>query len=491
MKKWRSVDMKISEKLGLNMTQSELDFVDIDLENDMPLFLDPYFLSIRDDRWSRNAHRTLENYFRFILNLLQENKEDEARAYFRFNEPEEVCFGWSKKGTKGNGLGKDESKKLFEYIMDSEAVADGVINTASDIKIFVSNIGHDKLSDLTINVIRKHLIDYTKNQMELLGIALTDAPSGIYWDNKNMGWNNSFEEMLIIDGKPIILVPKAVVCRMDNYFYDHNVYANTFVYNYLAETEIRLGSRLVKERKNGDQYVTKKDLKKEYNFDKKIFLQKFTKDHPDIYDHFKNQAETRVKSMTDSELIEEYSEELYLGIIDSLISKFKSIPSGKQFANDYHNLIISTMTFLFYPELINPIKEQPMHAGRKRIDITYDNASQSGFFYTLSNNKKIPCSYIFVECKNYTGEVLNPEFDQLNGRFSVNNGQFGFLVFRGTEKEELIIERCQDFYSDMKNLIIPIMDKDFIELLERKKNTLENTPQQDFLNNIARKIMIG
>ncbi|WP_241433363.1 hypothetical protein [Listeria grandensis] len=55
--------MKISELFELNRTQNELDFVDIDIENDMPLFIDPYFLSIREDRWSINANRTLESFF--------------------------------------------------------------------------------------------------------------------------------------------------------------------------------------------------------------------------------------------------------------------------------------------------------------------------------------------------------------------------------------------------------------------------------------------
>lgn len=485
------VSLKISEKLKLERNQSELDFVDIDLDNDTALFLDPYFLSIREDKWSKKAHRTLENYFQFVLNLLEKGEENKAKEYFRFNEPEEVCFGLSKSGTHGKGLGKDESSKLFNYIMESKAVEDGVINTSSDIKIFVPNIGHDKLSDLTINVIRKHLIEYTKDQMYLHGISLTNAPSGIYWDTELHSWNNSYEDMLVIEGKPVILVPKAIVCKIENYFYDYNVYANNPVYFYLKERELRIGSSLVKERKNGEKYVLKKDLKEEYGFDKKTFLQKFTKEHPEIYDHFKVQAKDKVKSIDDSELIENHYDEVYIGLIDSLISKFKTIPSGKKDANDYHNLIIGTMTFLFYPDLINPVKEQPLHDGRKRIDITYDNASKEGFFYTLSNNKKIPCSYVFVECKNYTGEVLNPEFDQLNGRFSVNNGQFGFLVFRKTENEAAIIKRCQDFYTDMRSLIIPIMDKDFIKMLEGKKVSQTNAPQQNFLNEITRKIMLG
>lgn len=42
-----SVSLKICEKLKLERNQSELDFVDIDLDNDTALFLDPYFLPIQ------------------------------------------------------------------------------------------------------------------------------------------------------------------------------------------------------------------------------------------------------------------------------------------------------------------------------------------------------------------------------------------------------------------------------------------------------------
>ena len=43
----------------------------------------------------------------------------------------------------------------------------------------------------------------------------------------------------------------------------------------------------------------------------------------------------------------------------------------------------------------------------------------------------------------------------------------------------------------MRSLIIPIMDKDFIKMLEGKKVSQTNAPQQNFLNEITRKIMLG
>lgn len=63
--------MKISEYFNLNRKQNELDFVDIDFNNDMPLFLDPYFLSIREDRWSQEANATLQSFFQYILTLFK------------------------------------------------------------------------------------------------------------------------------------------------------------------------------------------------------------------------------------------------------------------------------------------------------------------------------------------------------------------------------------------------------------------------------------
>ena len=152
-------------------------------------------------------------------------------------------------------------------------------------------------------------------------------------------------------------------------------------------------------------------------------------------------------------------------ICNHLITKLESIPSGSKNASDYHNLIIGILELLFYPNLSSPKKEKEIHEGRKRIDIVFNNSSETGFFFTIpSHNITLPCPFVFVECKNYTGEVANPEIDQLSGRFSNRRGRIGILACR--KLEENFIKRCADTYEDERGLVIPLEDDDLIKVLK-------------------------
>ena len=491
--------MRISEHFGLNRKQNELDFVDIDFDNDMPLFLDPYFLSIRQDRWSQEANETLESFFQYSLAQFQNGEIDEVRRNFRFTEPNETCLGLSKEGVHGKSIGVDEATKLFQYILDSNALDDGLVSSINEIKIFVENISHDKISDLCTNVIRKHLINYTKSQCELYNIKLEpEIATREYWDSENLEWTASYKEMLIIDEKPILLIPKSIVCRRKGFYYDSEKYARHFVLHFLVSEELRLNTSLVKRRKlkSGEikTSVVKEDVARKHNAYSKKFLRTFTKRHPSYFDLFKASAKTNISSLSNEDILENYSNEYYFNIIDRLIHGFSEINTGTSEANKFHEHIIACMNFLFYPSLTNPVKEQEIHQGRKRIDLAYNNAAKEGFFFNLQTVKNIPSAYIFIECKNYTKDITNPELDQLNGRFSPNRGKVGFMIFRSCINETAIFRRCTDYYNDNKNLILPMQDKDFISILTQMKENLTertNEPQEDFLNQLTRSIILA
>lgn len=74
--------MKISELYNLKKTQYELDFVDIDPDKDIPLFLDPYYISKCDFPFASDAQDTIRSYFEYLLALLRGKQIRQAEEVF-------------------------------------------------------------------------------------------------------------------------------------------------------------------------------------------------------------------------------------------------------------------------------------------------------------------------------------------------------------------------------------------------------------------------
>lgn len=455
--------MKISEHFNLQKSQFELDFVDIDPAIDTKLFLDPYFISKCDFPFARNAHDTLRSFFENLLALLRGGHIEEAReAFSHLGETNDICLGMSRGKPSGRGMGPEDTNKIFAQLLESHALETGVMDDLEDFRIFVPNVDKDKVSDMTANIIRKHLIEYTQNQCNLLGIPIQDnVPSGMYWDSINLQWQSDYTQRLIINEKPILLVPKRVVSFSDRYAQD--VYRQHFVLNFLQNEHLRLQSPLVMRRKNGNQFVTKKSVKESEPEMTKEYLVRFTQRHPEIFQIFKQTIGSQITAV-DGNVFEEPNVQ---NICQALSNVLISTPQGFNSASDYHQLMIGILELLVYPNLSSPKKEQEIHDGRKRIDIAFNNSAETGFFYRLPSQSRITCPYVFVECKNYSREVTNPELDQMGGRFSYQRGRFGIIACRSIDNMDLFVERCSDTYRDDRGLIIPIVDSDILEALHQ------------------------
>jgi len=151
---------------------------------------------------------------------------------------------------------------------------------------------------------------------------------------------------------------------------------------------------------------------------------------------------------------------------EAIIERLQSIPPGADSAEAFHSLIVGALEFIFWPNLIYPKKETPIHKGRKRIDVTYTNAATNGFFYRVHTSHQIASNMVIVECKNYSKDPTNPEVDQIAGRFSTNRGRLGLLLYRGVSNYELLCERCRDTANDGRGFILPLGDAQVIEYLQ-------------------------
>jgi hypothetical protein len=98
---------------------------------------------------------------------------DEARDLLaHLREPTETRFGLSSKRPAGAGIGPHQAQQLFEALRDSSAVTTGLLSSLEECELMIEGIGRDKISDLTTNVIRAHLIEYTQQQCKLHGVPM-------------------------------------------------------------------------------------------------------------------------------------------------------------------------------------------------------------------------------------------------------------------------------------------------------------------------------
>lgn len=460
---------KFSEIYSLEKDQAELDFVDISTTQDTPLYIDPYALTTREDKWSETAHELLVSYFQEVLDsVINKDRSRGIQLLSHLGEPDETHLGVSDEGNPGRGIGAIQAADLFQAISKSKAASSGLLEDISDFALFIPGIGRDKISDITTNIIRKLLISYTQSQCNLYGISMRSVASGFFWCANTKTWKQDYVELPVHNSEKILLVPKHAVRYQVGV--DHSRFRRMFVLEYLQEEHLRAGDSLVttlldrkgKERK---KVVYKSTVDEHYPTDKD-FLADFSVAHPEVLDKYRDTLKSSASRIPDING-ENYHEAV---LARALINDLASIPKGSKDANRYHDFCISAISFLFFPNLIYPHKEREINDGRKRIDIAYTNGKDSGLFYRIAFDQHLLANIIYVECKNYTNEISNPEIDQLVGRFDHVRGRFGMLLFRDSDNLKRLKSRCRDVAKQKNGVALPIDDAFLIKCLEHIEN---------------------
>jgi len=471
--------MNVSDYFNLNLTQRQLDFVDVYIDDDIALFVDPSAFFKYDDPWSSECHSIIREYFQYLVEQIRSGNELKAIAQLSFlSEPKETHLGFGQRNFKGRGIGGLQAQYLFNQLKGSRAVITGFITDLADCELMVPGISFDKISDMTTNIIRQCLIKYTQEQCKLFDIPMENVAAGFMWDSSQKKWYNNYVDLPLINNTQLILVPKKVVVWKPEI--SSNEFYNFDVLEYLQGVHLSANSALVETLKNKKKIVTKKTLKEqpEYRFSKE-FIYEFCNNHPEILDAYKKRKQQQGirNSMSDSDLISEISE---AEVADVLINQLKNIKAGNDNASEFHKYCIGALEFLFFPTLNNPQKEREIHDGRKRIDIVFSNNAPGGFFYEMRTTPSTHAAMIIIECKNYSYDPANPELDQIAGRFSPLRGQFGIIIARHFNNRPLFINRCIDTAKDQRGIIIPISDDDIIKML----NAVINDQRRDIENQL-------
>ncbi len=206
---------QFSEIFGIRLDQPQLDFVDITPASDTPLFIDPFAISLKTDQWSEACHQHITHFFDTALEYVRKGNAAEAQALLNgLSEPNETCLGLSKGSPAGRGVSGKQAIDLYQSLAGSQAARTGILEDLAECDLFVEGIGPDKISDITTNIIRRLLIEYTQAQCELHGITLKGSyPTGRFWHIDSRSWRSGYAPMPVVGQKRLILVPKYSVRR--------------------------------------------------------------------------------------------------------------------------------------------------------------------------------------------------------------------------------------------------------------------------------------
>ena len=176
------------------------------VNRDALYYMLPYkFENIQIDEF-KNSYDKYKQYFSNIITILDQSNGDDvfyrqAEKRFQFHEIGHIGLGYSKSGKNGSGIGKKFAYQLTQtaYQLVKAGIKDPEIFQL--IGLFEEGIGADRISDMTISILKDDFLLYTQRVSLELKLKTKDFKYGtaIY----KLPFNSSNE--------PIVLCPKSVL----------------------------------------------------------------------------------------------------------------------------------------------------------------------------------------------------------------------------------------------------------------------------------------
>ncbi|MGC5584133.1 hypothetical protein [Ornithinimicrobium sp. W1665] len=215
--------MYFSEAFAIDAESPE--WVDIVLNDDTALFVDP-FLIFQDesDEW-KDAHSELMAHFQKSYDFLAGHQDNENSLQYKrvvewmkFPEPREFCLGVSSESVDGAGGGLGLARTIVEGM--AIAINAGIedLTHFEELGVLVPRIGRDRISDLTCNILKNRFIEYTQSVCRDFEIPMKAVPvARSQWDSSRNRYVDAVHELPenpFYEGRGILLTPKRFVRQL-------------------------------------------------------------------------------------------------------------------------------------------------------------------------------------------------------------------------------------------------------------------------------------
>ncbi len=276
--------------------------LDISLICDNPAFVDP-FLIFANPEFSK-LHNNIIDYLKYLRDLSIKNSGQnlstgDFKHYYKFPEAKQAWLGYSVSGNSGLGLGVDFAKSLYVNLNKLfSKFGKEEITEASHLEklcLVEEGVGVDKISDFTINLIKKYLLEYTekfsKQYLDKKYVAKF-AIKKVEFNVQNGIWTDESFDLPFIEVKNkkefVLLVPKKILAKKDTWISKNDFLENdTAIFGTIENDELR--TKINKYFYDNLILKYDKDGKQEKDYSKKSranSLAKTVLEFPEVLDYY-------------------------------------------------------------------------------------------------------------------------------------------------------------------------------------------------------------
>lgn len=155
-------DFTLYYKYGF--VQKDVGFLIPNLASNHPFCIDPFLLFESKKLEYQKLHSFLLGLFEIIIHYLKKGDGVKAFSYLNFQEANEIAIGYTQGLPAGRGCGAVIQKEIYDLYLSNPRILEEGLSHIEEMQLYCPNITEDRISDITINIIKKYLIEYTQQK---------------------------------------------------------------------------------------------------------------------------------------------------------------------------------------------------------------------------------------------------------------------------------------------------------------------------------------
>lgn len=422
---------RLSDHYSIPLLQSEVDFAIPFMDEDIPLYVDPFLMWKSPSQMDNMLHVGIMHSFNCLGQMYLEGyKEHAINNLIYLSECDEVGLGTSKT-KKGRPISRETAYSILELYNTIPQIRQFGLRHIEQIQLLIDNIAKDRISDISCSLIKSFLIDYTIDHCKRYEIPMSLTKTSWYDSKRNDIVTDKIELPINEENRQAILfVPKRWLrftpwLNYDDYF---------------------------------EHYLIK-NIEEEYDGVKnRIEILKYNRNNFGLIEKYISLKEREHGKCENDPLFSKIS----ISSANRKVLDIKKLPTGKVDNADktYEELMGKVMASLLYPYLDFAAEQSRIESGTQIRDLIFYNNTSTDFLSEIY--KTYDCKQIVFELKNVK-DIEREHINQLNRYMSENFGRFG-IIFTRNKPSKQMIQNTIDLWSGQRRCIL-IMDDSDLELM--------------------------